>query len=118
MIDENKESGLENETRENKPTGSLLKEVLIDSPLFPAIAILTRSSTLALSLGVPIEDPYVGAYIITSGFSDLGEMIYRVYSHNEIDNGPPMKNPSFSCFEKHVLYDLPKYLYKKFRKKK
>ena len=111
MKENNLEKGTKGESKK------FLKEIFLDSFMFPPFAILTRVGAMSSLFDIPLKNIYAGVYLGISSAFDLGEMLYRVYGHDELNNGPPMKNSTCSCFERHLFYDLPKYLYKKIKKK-
>ena len=98
-----------------------LKEVFVDSIMFPIFTTLFRFLIYHFIFFVDVYDKGVvgteniWAKICFACFClfaliDIGEVCWRIYGRNELENGSPLKNPSFSCFERHLFYDLPKYL--------
>lgn len=94
----------QDESSKEKPRNKTL-EILTGTTLFP---FLTFSAKLPLigNSGTFWSDCYLGV----STAADAAEIVYRTYVAKK--TGEVASNP-YSCFEKHIFYDVPKFLYEK-----
>ena len=104
MIDElsNKE--------EWKSFGRDMKVLLTETIAFPLMTTMARFPL------VDYSDPSLHNYYAAITLAaDITEIIYRVYMTDEIDKlgGDDCARKPYSCFEKHVFYDAPRFLYGK-----
>lgn len=96
---------------------SVLEDVL-GNTIFPIVsgAIKTIAVFSSLSMEEPFLKGYLGTYIILGAASDIVEGIYQALIQESSQHCYEYK--PFSCLEKHIFYDLPKYAINKLRHNK
>ena len=85
-----------------------LRKALIESPLFPLMTMLGKTS-VAYFLPESQAEGFLGWYLAVGGISDVLEFGYRAGIKDEVGffDGEIKQGKPYSCFEKHLL-DAPK----------
>lgn len=112
---------IEMEKLEEKPKKNIFK----DSILFPTMTMGSKVLFMSVIVGDNQNIPslegsskIIANYLVGSAIFDMLELVYRVYGKHEIDYLGTEEEYSipFSCFERHLIYDLPKYVWKKIKR--
>jgi hypothetical protein len=113
------ENKLEKKVEKNEDQAS---EVPFSNTIgFPVVCQLARISALVTVPFLPQEaGEFAIKYLCTGLSADCLEIIYRVYGTDEVmsagyEDGTG-KGPKYSCFEKHLFYDIPKLALKGIKK--
>ncbi len=131
---------LENLTKnKDKKTFGELWNSFNTSIMFPAFAAVARATPLAFFNGYENGPKALFNYCLAASLVDIAEVAYRVYGKNELGPIPSLDADSetmkkaqaewdanaeehmswakpYSCFEKHIFYDLPKKIYNSIKK--
>lgn len=137
--DMNKEKEANN--RQNKETGGSLWRDLNTSIVFPCATAVARLTPLIFFNGYENGPKALFAYCIGGTLIDMAEAACRIYGKNELGPDTSLGADSeaikkaqevwdtnkeehmswakpYSCFEKHVFYDVPKRIYDYIKRKR
>jgi len=131
---------LENLTKnKDKKTFGGLWNSFNTSILFSAFTVMARVTPLAFFDGYENGPKALFNYCLAASLVDIAEVAYRVYGKSELGPIPALDADSettkkaqevwdtnkeehmgwakpYSCFEKHIFYDLPKGIYNLIKK--
>ncbi|VVB60631.1 Uncharacterised protein [uncultured archaeon] len=92
----------------------LIEPDSLDFPLLPMIARTGAMLVFGINPGGDSLNVF-GGYLFGSTAVDVVELVYRTYFKDEMGvlDGKKKRGSPYSCFEKHILYDIPKHALKK-----
>ena len=90
---------------------------------FPLLTTVVRMTPLLFfNKGYENIPKTLFAYCITGAAIDMAEVFYRVYVKDELRSygtkQEQILGKPYSCFEKHLFYDLPKKIYNSIKERK